>query len=172
MVVAGHPQLSLAYRWISPTPPSLPLSSCGCFPSVCIYFCISSPLCIRTPIRDFPSGLVVKTLGFQYARHEFNLHAMVWGKKRTLATWCKEATHWERPWCWERVKTGREGDDRRWDGWMASLTQWTWVWASSGSWWWTGKSGMLQSMGLQRVGHDWVTELNWKCSLIYFLTNY
>ena len=56
---------------------------------------------------------------------------------------------------------GGEGDDRGWDGWMASPTQWTWVWVSSGSWWWTGKSGVLQSMGSQRVRHDWVTELNW-----------
>ena len=59
-----------------------------------------------------------------------------------------------------KVKVG-EGDDRGWDGWMASLTQWTWVWVNSGSWWWTGKPGMLQSMESQRVGHDWVTELNW-----------
>ena len=56
---------------------------------------------------------------------------------------------------------GRERDDRRWDGWMASPTQWTWVWVSSGSWWWTGRPGMLQSMGLQRVRQDWATELNW-----------
>ena len=54
-----------------------------------------------------------------------------------------------------------EGDDRGWDGWMASPTQWTWVWASSGSWWWTGKPGVLQSMGSQRAGHYWATELNW-----------
>ena len=58
------------------------------------------------------------------------------------------------------LKAGGEGDDRGWDGWMASLTQWTWVWVSSRSWWWTGRPGVLQSMGLQRVGHDWVTELN------------
>ena len=57
----------------------------------------------------------------------------------TLATWCKELTYLKGPWCWERLKAGGEGDDRGWDGWMASLTQWTWVWASSGSWWWTGK---------------------------------
>ena len=54
-----------------------------------------------------------------------------------------------------------KGADREWDGWMASLTKWTWVWPSSGSWWWTGKPGILQSMGLQRVWHDWATELNW-----------
>ena len=77
----------------------------------------------------------------------------------TLATWW-EPTHWKRPWCWARLKVGEEGYDRGWDGWMASLTRWIWVWASSGSWWWTGKPGMLQSMGSQRVGHDWVTELN------------
>ena len=62
--------------------------------------------------------------------------------------------------CWERLKAGGEGDDRGWDGWMASLGQWTWIWASSRSWWWIGRPGMLQSMGLQRVGHDWVSELN------------
>ena len=60
-----------------------------------------------------------------------------------------------------KLKVGGEGDDRRWDGWMASLTQWTWVWVNSGSWWWTGKLGILQSVGLQRVGCNWVTELNW-----------
>ena len=69
--------------------------------------------------------------------------------------------HLKRPWCWERLKAGREGDDRGWDGWMASLTQWTWVCINSGSWWWTGRPGVLQSMEWQRVGHDWVTELNW-----------
>jgi len=67
----------------------------------------------------------------------------------------------ERPWCWERLRAGGEGGDRGRDDWMASLTQWTWVWVNSGSWWWTGRPGMLQSMGSPRVGHDWATELNW-----------
>ena len=62
---------------------------------------------------------------------------------------------------WERLKVGGEGDNRGWDGWMASLTQWTWVWASCRSWWWTGRPSTLQSMGSHRVGHDWATELNW-----------
>ena len=66
----------------------------------------------------------------------------------------------ERPWCWERLKEEEEADDREWDGWIASLTWWTWVWASSGNWWWTGKPGMLQSMGSQKVRHCWATELN------------
>ena len=56
---------------------------------------------------------------------------------------------------------GGEGDDRQWDGWMASLTRWTWVWVDSGSWWWTGRPGVLQFMGSQRVGHNWATELKW-----------
>ena len=79
----------------------------------------------------------------------------------TLATSCKELTHWKRPWCWEGLGAGGEGDDRGWDGWMASPTQWTWVWINSRNWWWTGRPGMLQFMGSQRVGHDWANELNW-----------
>ena len=77
-------------------------------------------------------------------------------RSNTLFTWCEELSHWKRPWCWERLKMGREGDDRGWDGWMVSSTRWTWVWVSSRSWWWTGKPGVLQSME-QRVGHDWGT---------------
>ena len=76
----------------------------------------------------------------------------------TLATWCEELTRWKRPWCWEWLKAGGEEDDRGWDGWMASLTRWTWVWPESRRWWRTGKTSMLQSMGLQRVRHDWATE--------------
>ena len=70
----------------------------------------------------------------------------------------KELTYWKRTWCWERLGAGREEDDRRWDGWMASSTQWTWVWANSWRYWRTGKPGILQSMESQRAGHDWVTE--------------
>ena len=80
-------------------------------------------------------------------------------KLHTLATWCKELTHRKRPWCWERLRAGGQGDDRGWDSWMASPTWWTWVWASFRSWWWTGRPGVLQSMRSQRVRHDWVTEL-------------
>ena len=82
----------------------------------------------------------------------------------TLVLWPPDANNWllgKRPWCWERLKVGGERDNRGWDGCMVSLTQWTWVWVNSGSWWWTGRPGVLQSMGSQRVGHDWVTELNW-----------
>ena len=92
-----------------------------------------------------------------------NIHWKDWcwsWKSNTLAIWCEGLTYLRSPWCWERLKAG-EGDDRGWDDWMVSPTQWTWVWVNSGSWWWTGRSGMLQSMGLQRVGHDWAIELNY-----------
>ena len=79
----------------------------------------------------------------------------------TLATSCEELTHWKRLWCWEGLRAGREGDNRGWDGWMASLTRWTRVCVNSGSWWWTGRPGVLRFMGSQRVRHDWATELNW-----------
>ena len=79
----------------------------------------------------------------------------------SLATSCEELTHWKRPWCWEGLKAGGEGDDRGWDGWMASLTRRTWVWVNSGSWWWTGRPGVLWFMPSQGVGHDWATEQNW-----------
>ena len=78
------------------------------------------------------------------------------------ATSCEELTHWKRLWCWEGLGAGGEGDDRGWDGGMASSTRWTWVWVNSGSWWWTGRPGVLRFMGSQRVGHDWATELNWR----------
>ena len=88
-----------------------------------------------------------------------------------MATWREELTHWKRPWCWERLKAGGERDDRWWDGWMASPTRWTWVWVGSRSWWWTGRPDVLQSMGLQRVGHDWATELTeWWGRICYYCT--
>ena len=93
---------------------------------------------------------ILKEISLQYSLEGLMLKL----KLQYLATWCEELTHLKRPWCWERLGAGGEGDDRGWDGWMASLTQWTWVWVNSGSWWWTGRPGMLQSVGLQRVGHD------------------
>ena len=72
-----------------------------------------------------------------------------------LATWWEDLTHWKRPLCWETLKAGGEGDNRGWDGWTASLTQWTWVWLDSMSWWWTGRPCVLWCMGSQRVGLNW-----------------
>ena len=82
-------------------------------------------------------------------------------KLQYFSTWWEELTHWKRPSCWERLKAGGEGDDRGWDGRMASTTHWTWVWTSSRNWWWTEKPSVMPSMGPQRVGHGWATDLNW-----------
>ena len=91
-----------------------------------------------------------------------NIHLKDWcWNPNPLATGCEELTHWIRPWCLERLKVGGEGNERGWNGWMASPTRWTWVWVNSRSWWWTGRPGMLQSIGSQRVRHDWATEVNW-----------
>ena len=79
-----------------------------------------------------------------------NIHWKDWcwsWSSNTLATWCEELTHWKRPWCWKRLRAGGEGDNRGWDGWMASSTQWIWVWANSRRGWRAGKAGVLQSMG-------------------------
>ena len=89
--------------------------------------------------------------------------------KSVLATSCEELTPWKRFWCWEGLGAGGEGDDREWDDWMASPTWWTWVWVNSRCWWWTGRPGVLQFMGSQRVGNDWVTELNWRAYNLKFL---
>ena len=123
-----------------------------CFWAVLLEKTLESPLDCKEiqPVHPkgnqswiFIEGLMLK-LKLQYFGH------LMW-----------ELTHWKRPWCWERLKAGGEGDNREWDGWMTSLTRWTWVWASSRSWWWTGRPGMLQFMELQRViplVSDW-TEL-------------
>ena len=89
-----------------------------------------------------------------------NIHWKDWcwsWSSNTLATWSEGLTHRKRPWCWERSKAGGEGDNKGQDGWMASAIQWTWVWASSGRWWRTGKPGVLQSMASE-LG---MTEQQW-----------
>ena len=102
-----------------------------------------------------------------------NIHWKDWcwsWSSNTLVTRCKGLTHWKRHWCWERLMAGGEGEDRGWDGWMPSLTQRTWVWASSRSWWLAGMPNVLLSMGSQRVSHDWETELDIrKCSSFIIL---
>ena len=91
-----------------------------------------------------------------------NIHQKDWcwsWSSNTLATWWEELTPWKRPWCSERLKAGEEGEDRGWDGWMASPTRWTWVGVNSRSWWWTGRPGVLQSMGHKES--DTTERLNW-----------
>ena len=118
--------------------------------------------CCRRLLRDpwiskWSNQSILKEINPEYSLEALMLKL----KLQSLATWCKALPHWKRPGCWEWLKAGGEGDNRGWDSWMASPTQWTWVWVNSRSWWWTGRTGVLQSMGLQRVGHDWATELNW-----------
>ena len=123
-----------------------------CFWTVVLEKTLESPLDCKEIQPVHPKGSVL------------GVHWKDWcwsWNSNTLATWCKELTHLKRPGSWERLRAGGEGDDRGWDSWMASLTQWTWVWVNSGSWWWTGRPDVLQSMGSQRVGHNLATKLKW-----------
>ena len=118
----------------------------------------------------FWTVVLEKTLGLQgdptspfWRRSALGVHWKDWSwswNSSTLATWCEVLTHWKRLWRWEGLGAGGEGDDRGWDGCMASPTWWTWVCVNSGSWWWTGRSGVLRFMGSERVGHNGATELN------------
>ena len=107
-----------------------------------------------------------------YRKSVLNIHWKDWCESwnsNTLATWYEELTHLRRPWCWERLKVGWEGYDRGWDGWMASPTQWTWVWVKSGSWWWT--RGLV---GCRPWGHnesDMTERLKWDVTLSGFSNN-
>ena len=106
-------------------------------------------------------GLQEYPTGPSWGRSVLGVHwkDWCWGwSANTLVTWWDELAYLKRPWCWERLRAGGEGDNRRWDGRMVG-----WVWVNSKNLWWTGRPGMLQFMGLQRVGHNWVTELNWTC---------
>ena len=92
---------------------------------------------------------------------EYSLQGWCWSwNSNTLATWWTESLEKTQS-CWARLKTGGGEDSRWWDGWMVSPTQWIWVWEVPGSWWWTGKTGMLKSLLSQRVRRHWKTEVNW-----------
>ena len=119
---------------------------------------------------------LLRSLGLQgdptspsYRRSVLGVHWRDWcwsWNSNTLANWCEELTHLKTPWCWERLRAGGEGDDRGSDGWMASPTWWTWIWVGSGVGDGQGGLACCASWGHKRVGHDWVTELNWtqKCT--------
>ena len=109
-------------------------------------------------------GLKGDPISLSWRKWVLDVHWKDWcwsWNSNTLATWCEELTRLKRPWCCERLKVRGEGDGGGWDSRMASITWWTWVWVSSGCWLWTGKPDVLQFMGLQSVGHNWATELNW-----------
>ena len=125
-----------------------------CFWTVMLEKTLESPLDCKEIQPGHPKGESV--LGVLWKEWCWSWNAS------TLATSCEELTHWKRPWRWEGLGAGGEGDDRGWDNWMASLTRCTLIWVNCGSWWWTGRPGVLRFMGSQRVGYDWATELNWK----------
>ena len=132
-----------------------------CFGTVVLEKTLESPLDCKEIQPVHPKG-----------DQSFSVHWKDWcwsWNSNTLATWYEELTHLKSSWCWERLRAGGEGDDTGWDGWMVSPTQWTWVCVNSGSWWWTGRPGVLLFMGSQRVGHDWATELNWTEWFINYL---
>ena len=118
------------------------------------------PWCWRRLLRE-SLGLRGNPTSPSWKKSVLGVHWKDWcwsWNSNTLATWYKELSHLKRPWCWERLRAGGEGDDRGWDGWMASPIWWTWVWVNSRIWWWTGRSAAV--LGLQGVGYDWETELN------------
>ena len=119
-------------------------------------------ICVRIQYLSFPS-LTYFTLVWQSLGPSMWLLVVLF---HSFYGWV--VFHWKRLWCWEGLWGGGKGDDRGWDGWMASPVRWMWVWVNSGSWWWTGRPGMLWFMGSQRVGYDWATELNWtEYSIVY-----
>ena len=129
--------------------------------------CLWKGLSLCLFINDmFPSLLCTSHPTFSFLWHLTTFFGRNDAKAETPVLWPPHEKGWliGRLWCWEGLGSGGEGDDRGWDGWMASLTRWTWVWVNSGRWWWTGRPGVLWFMGSQRAGHDWVTELNWTAS--------
>ena len=109
---------------------------------------------LRIPWTARSNQSILKEINPEYSLEGLILKLKFW----YFSHLCEELTHLKRPWCWQRVRVGGEGDDRGWDGWMALSTQWMWVWASSERWWRTGKPDMLQSMGFQRAGYNWAIE--------------
>ena len=148
----------------------------------CESWTIKKAECWRTRLLNCGVGEISwKSLGLQgdpnnpsKRKSVLNVHWKDWQwswNSNTLATWCEELTH-IRLCFWERLKAEGEGDDRGWQRWLDGIfwlddLRMTWVWASSGSWWWTGEHSVLKSIGLQSAGHDWVTELNWTDTYIH-----
>ena len=162
---------------ISPTPSPLriPWIHRGWTPTAQGGFLPSADFILSFFLSPFSSLCSTPSVSVSFSRSRqrlrksvLNVHWKDWcwsWSSNTLATWCGELSHWKSPWCWERLKAGGEGGDREWVSWMASPTRWTQLWASSRSWWWTERPGVLQSMGLQSRTRlsDW-TELNWRAS--------
>ena len=108
-------------------------------------------------MKIFLSDILILTLGSK--PHHFFLLLLM--KLQYIGHLMQRVDSLEKTLMLEVLGAGGEGDDKGWDGWMASLTRWMWIWVNFGSWWWTGRPGVLRFMRSQRVRHDWVTELNW-----------
>ena len=131
-------------------------------------WCLRRPLRVPRTARRSNQSILKEILGVHWKDWCWSWNS------NTLVTWCEDLTHLKRPWCWERLRAGGEGDDRGWDGWMASPTRWTWVWVDFGSWWWIGRPGVLWFMGFAKSRtrlSDW-TELNWEGGVIKGLWTY
>ena len=133
--------------------------------AICCFQCMSAYInSLDFHYKSFFFFSFLFYIGVELRRSVLGVHWKDWRwswNSSTLATSCEELTHWKRPWCWEGLGAGGEGEDRGWDGWMASPTRWAWVWVNSGSWWWTGRPGVLRFMGSQsrtRLSH-WTGEL-------------
>ena len=121
-------------------------------------------LCIHSFLDSFPIQPIAEYWVEFPVLNSRSLLVTCFIYSNTLATSCEELTHWKRPWCWEGLGAGGEGDDRGWDGWMASPTRWTWVWVNSESLWWTGRPGVLRLWG--RKESDTTEWLNWTLYII------
>ena len=142
-----------------------PVVMCGCAPKNWCFWIVVSGKTLESPL-DCKEIKPVNPKGNQFWIYIGRTDA----EAEAAILWPPDVKSWligKRSWRWARLKAGGEGDDRGWDGWMASSIWWTRVWASSGSWWWTGKPRVLQSMGSQRIEHGWATELNWRCTLFW-----
>ena len=129
---------------------------------------LQAPLSIRFPRQEL-QGVAISLSSRSSQPRDGTPVSSIAGKLFTIWATREELTHWKRPWCWEILKAGGERDDRGWDGWMASLTWWTWVWASSGSWWWTGKLACCSSWGCKEL--EMTERLNW-AELIVWVSFY
>ena len=121
-------------------------------------WCFQIVVLVKTLVSPLDSK-EIKLVNPKGNQHRILIGMTCWSwSSNTLATWCEELIHRKRPWCWKRWRVKGEEGNRGWNCWMASLTQWTWVWANSWREWRAGKPGMLQSTELQTVGHERATE--------------
>ena len=175
-IAARQASLSITNSWSSPRLMSIESVMPSNHLIICCPFLLPS---VFPSIRVFSNESALRVRWPKYWNFSFSISpgCSLEGlrlrlKLQYFATSWEELTHWKRPRCWEGLGAGGKGDDRGWDGWLASPTRCTWVWVNSGSWWWTRRPGVMWFMGLQRVGHDWATELNWTETVAWGFINF